>query len=146
MTFEQWALTYPAAAAALATVNNVAPVPTGRSEAAVQADLRVAAAKIGYCLWRNNSGSLPDERGVPVRFGLGNDSAKLNEVFKSSDLIGIGPNGRFVAIEVKAPGWSKPSNKREQAQANFIGAVKARGGLAGFATSIEDYHRVLGNG
>ena len=86
---------------------------------------------------------MPDNTGTPVRFGLGNDSEKLNKVFKSSDLIGIGPGGMFVAVEVKAPGWKKPSNPREVAQANFIGAVQARGGLAGFATSIDDYMRIV---
>ena len=144
MTFDDWAALYPDAAAALRLVVETVPVPAGSSEAAVQAVLRVEAAKIGYCLWRNNSGSLPDKTGTPVRFGLGNDSVKLNKVFKSSDLIGIGPQGRFVAVEVKEPGWKKPSNPREVAQANFIGAVQARGGLAGFATSIDDYMRIVG--
>jgi len=144
MTFEQWAAAHPQAAADLSRVVDTVPVPAGSSEAAVQALLRVEAAKIGYCLWRNNSGSLPDASGTPVRFGLGNDSAKLNEILKSPDLIGIGPNGRLVGVEVKAPGWKKPSNKREIAQANFLGLIQARGGLAGFATSIDDYHRIVG--
>lgn len=144
MTFDDWTARYPDAAAALRLVVDTVPVPAGSSEAAVQARLRVEAANIGYCLWRNNSGSLPDKTGTPVRFGLGNDSVKLNKVFKSSDLIGIGPMGRFVAVEVKEPGWSHPKNDRERAQANFIGAVQARGGLAGFATSVEDYHRIVG--
>lgn len=146
MTFEQWAATYPEAAAALARVTAVSPVPAGSSEAAVQAQLRVEAAKIGYCLWRNNSGSLPDKTGTPVRFGLGNDSEKLNKILKSPDLVGIGPRGMFTAVEVKAPGWKKPSNDREVAQANFLGLVQARGGLAGFATSVEDYYRIVGHG
>lgn len=144
MTFDEWSARHPAAAAELSLVVDVGPVLSGASEAAVQADLRVQAAKIGYCLWRNNSGSLPDKTGTHVRFGLGNDSVKLKKVFSSSDLIGIGPSGRFVAIEVKKPGWKKPRDAHEVAQANFIGAVQARGGLAGFATSVDDYYRIVG--
>lgn len=144
MTFDDWAALYPDAAATLRLVVDVGDVPAGASETSVQAQLRVDAAKIGYCLWRNNSGSLPDKTGAHVRFGLGNDSTKLKKVFSSSDLIGIGPAGRFVAIEVKKPGWTKPRDAHEVAQANFIGAVQARGGLAGFATTVEDYMRIVG--
>ena len=144
MTFDEWTTLHPQAAADLSRVVDTVPVQAGKSEASVQAALRVEAAKIGYCLWRNNSGSLPDKTGTPVRFGLGNDSTKLKKIFSSSDLIGIGPNGKFVAVEVKAPGWKKPRDAHEVAQANFIGAVQARGGLAGFATSLEDYYRIVG--
>lgn len=144
MTFEEWAARYPDAAAALSLVVDVGEIPEGSSEAAVQAKLRVEAANIGYCLWRNNSGSLPDKTGRWVRFGLGNDSEKLKKVFSSPDLVGIGKNGIFVAVEVKPPGWKKPRDNHEVAQANFLGAVRARGGLAGFATSVEDYHSIVG--
>ena len=119
------------------------------SEAAVQADLRLAAARAGVALWRNNSGALPDENGRFVRFGLGNDSARISEVFKSSDLIGIWPQmitpamvgsvvGRFVAVEVKEPGWKSPRNDLERAQANFLRTVVGMGGIGQFAQSVKD--------
>jgi len=85
-----------------------------------------------------------DERGVPVRFGLGNDSARLNAVLKSSDLIGIAANGRFVAIECKAPGWIGPRTPRERAQQAWIELIKRNGGYAGFATVITDLDHILG--
>lgn len=51
----------------------------------------------------------------------------------SSDLIGIGPGGRFLAIEVKTPrGRVAPD------QARFIDLVRARGGIAGICRSVED--------
>ncbi len=126
-------------------------IDSGRegSEAAVQADIRIAAARLGISLWRNNSGALEDETGRLVRFGLGNDSGRISDVFKSSDLIGIWPQivtepmvgqiiGRFFAVEVKAPGWKKPSDKREVAQSNFLGHVRGLGGHALFAQSVQD--------
>lgn len=113
------------------------------SESPVQAAIRCEAARLGAHLWRNNVGVLPDARGVPVRFGLGNDSARVNDVLKSSDLIGI-YRGKFVAIEVKAPGWNGPRTPRERAQEAFINLVRLNGGLAGFASCVEDLYKILG--
>jgi hypothetical protein len=95
---------------------------------------RLAAQGIGGVLWRNNNGALPRPDGVPVRFGLANDSSKLNAVFKSSDLIGICPDGRFAAVECKEPGWVWRGTPEEVAQLRYVLDVRARGGRAGFAT------------
>lgn len=118
----------------------------GEGEAHTQAMIRLDAAEHGRALWRNNNGVLPDKNGRPVRFGLGNDSKKINEVFKSSDLIGITPMnygghlvGVFTAIEVKHEDWTGPTTERDKAQANYMNTVKAMGGFATFATSVEDY-------
>lgn len=122
---------------------------TNTTEQAVQASVRLKASASGVTLWRNNSGVLQDKTGVPVRFGLANDSARVNETFKSSDLIGIWPRlieqsdvgkvvGQFTAIECKRPGWKGPKTKREEAQGRFLGHVRASGGLAMFAQSVRD--------
>jgi len=109
------------------------------SEAAAQAAIREAAAYIGITLFRNNVGG----QGA-LRWGLGNDSAALNRVCKSSDLIGWHePSGRFVSIEVKAPGWRGPRTDRELAQQRWIDAVRRAGGIAGFATSVGDLYAIL---
>ena len=68
------------------------------SEAAVQNAVRMEAARRGYRLWRNNSGSLTDDRGNIVRYGLCNESQKINRIVKSSDLIGVAPGGRSSRI------------------------------------------------
>lgn len=112
-------------------------------ETTLQAAIRAEAARLGVYLWRNNSGVLPDARGVPVRFGLGNDSSRINAVLKSSDLIGIAPGGLFVAIECKAPGWIGVRTPHERAQEAFLTLVRANGGAAGFATSVSDLERIL---
>jgi hypothetical protein len=108
-----------------------------RTETDVQNAVRLAVQSHGGAVWRNNVGALLDERGVPVRFGLANDSAQLNRVFKSSDLIGLCPRGRFLAIECKEPGWRWRGGAHEGAQLAFIEHVRAHSGLAGFASCVE---------
>lgn len=119
------------------------------SETDVQNSIRIRAAQAGMILWRNNSGVLPqttgyhDEDGTfipagrPIRFGLGNDSKAANAACKSSDLIGIAADGRFLAVECKAPGWRFTNTAREKAQLAYITLVRRRGGVALFATSWE---------
>ena len=122
-----------------------------RSEAAVQAEVRLECARRGVLLWRNNSGALYDSDGRLVRFGLGNDSPQTNKVMKSSDLIGVGPDGRFHAYEIKEEGWvykgdrpctckpKKPCTPcREKAQLAFLNLVRSKGGVAAFVTCVED--------
>lgn len=122
-----------------------APVVPG-SEAAAQQEIRLSAPHHDMYLWRNNSGAFKNDSGRFVRFGLGNDSSKINAVMKSSDLIGfkrvlITPAhvGRlfaiFTAVECKPEGWHQiPSDKRAAAQGNYISLVNANGGLAAFMT------------
>lgn len=144
MNISEWCAKHPQAWADLWSI--IGPASTsseGGSEARVQSALRLTAANLSYSLWRNNSGACTDETGRLVRYGLGNDSARFNKVWKSSDLIGIGPGGRFVAVEVKAPGWKGPSNERERAQANFLANVQALGGIGIFATSVNDYMKAV---
>lgn len=105
--------------------------------------LRLAASRCGAVLWRNNSGVAVGHDGRPIRFGLANISRQMNQKIKSSDLIGWSATGLFVAVEVKQPGWRYTGTPREQAQARFLSAVKAKGGLAGFATCEYDLILIL---
>ena len=110
------------------------------SETYVQSAVRLEASLLGGRLWRNNVGALVDKRGVPVRYGLCNETKEVNKVCKSSDLIGIHPVeiqphhvgtviGQFVARECKKASW-KPGERKadEAAQTNFINLVNALGG------------------
>ena len=141
MTFEEWVAKYPLAAADLRRCYEHGGTAGGFTEAGVQAQIRVAAFQCGFALWRNNNGACVDETGRQLRFGLGNDSARVNKHWKSADLIGIGPGGRFMAVECKRPGWRGPSTEREHAQANMLTQVKTLGGVGFFATSVEDFVR-----
>jgi hypothetical protein len=101
--------------------------------------LRLAAQECGVTLWRNNSGAWTDPtNGRVIRYGLGNDSAKLNKARKSADLIGIGPEGRFIAIEAKPAGWRYTGTQHEIAQMAFLTHVNRLGGFGMFATTPEE--------
>lgn len=105
--------------------------------------LRLAAQQMGGVLWRNNSGALFNPTGRLVRFGLGHDSAQQYERWKSSDLIGMTPGGRFWAVEAKPGNWTWRGTKREMAQAAFHQNVRMLGGVAGFARNASDLRAML---
>lgn len=127
-----------------------------KDENTVQQDIQIEAKHFNCTLMRNNSGSLKDENGRPVRFGLGNISKEHNKRMKSSDLIGITkivitPDmvgktvGVFTAIECKEEKWNenKKLDEREIAQNNFINWVRAQGGFAGFAQHVDRIKNII---
>lgn len=115
------------------------------NEATIQAHVRLAAAKAGWKLFRNNVGVLLDSRGVPVRYGLANDSKQLNALVKSGDLIGCRPVlitpdmvntviGQFVSIECKRENWKyNPNDPHQAAQMRWAELITANGGYAIFS-------------
>lgn len=133
---------------------------TSASESRVQSAVRLEAAQSGVTLWRNQVGAFqaPDKSQPAckccgqhppsprvIRFGLANDSAQLNAVLKSSDLIGWrrhvvtpGDVGRTLAVvvarECKPQGWTFRGTDREIAQQRFIDMINQAGGDAAFVT------------
>lgn len=128
--------------------------PEGKASQAV----RVRASTWGLKLFRNQSGALCDKDGRLIRFGLGNESKKLNQELKTGDFVGwtslvITPEmvGKtvpiFTNIEAKAAGF-KPrveynKNSREYAQNKFNLLVEAAGGMAGFASCENDIDLII---
>ena len=117
----------------------VEPSEDATGEHKVQDDARLLASQMGWRLFRNNKGVLPDARGVPVRFGLCNETAALGKRLRSSDLIGIRPVvitpdmvgstiGQFVAREVKKAGWKYKGTEHEEAQLAFGTLIIGLGG------------------
>lgn len=115
------------------------------SESHQQGLARLYAADSGVWLTRNNVGALQDDRGVPVRYGLANESKDQNKAVKSADLIGIrpiliGPHhvgqviGQFVSVEMKHAGWNYKGDAHEVAQLAWLNFVLSKGGFACFAT------------
>lgn len=119
-------------------------------ESAVTSRVRLAAAKVNTPLWRNNCGGFYDETGRFIRYGLGSEAQ-----LASSDFIGIRPVlitpdmvgqvlGVFTAVEMKAEGFKFNKNdKHLLKQKFFIDIVNQYGGFAGFASSVEDFYRII---
>ena len=80
-------------------------------------------------VWRNNTGALKDPKGRLVRYGL---------CVGSSDIIGIAPDGVFVAVECKAE-----RGKVTDQQEKFIANVRRQGGRAGVARSADEAVRIM---
>ncbi len=105
---------------------------SGQSEGDIMRLIMMELSKAGCIVWRNNVGALKDATGRLIRYGLCEGS---------SDLIGIAPDGRMIAMEVKRPG-KKPT----PAQCMFIDAVRRKGGIAGVATSAAEALHILNGG
>lgn len=88
----------------------------------------MALSKAGVMAWRQNTGALMDNKGRLVQFGLCKGS---------SDIIAVGHNGVFIAIEVKGPG-----GKVRPEQQTFIDNIRRMGGRAGVARSAEEAVRI----
>ena len=105
------------------------------SEQTIQQHIRLACS-IGNCrLFRNNTGTLRDQHGRPVQFGLCKGSADLigwTTRTVTQDMVGQ-QIAVFTSIEVKS---SSGRVKPEQQQ--WLNAVQAAGGIAGVARSVED--------
>lgn len=118
---------------------------------------RIRASELGMRLFRNNTGVLKNQDGIPVRYGLGNESQKLVKERTFGDYVGITPIvitpemvgstvGVFSMLEMKAPDTlvstiKKANNhpqSREAAQFRAIKHIRELGGMAWFASCEHD--------
>jgi hypothetical protein len=109
-------------------------------------DIRVAlGSEPDLVLWRNNTGALPDKRGIPVKFGLCEGSADLIGVLRI-DLENIVTDreftGRFIALEVKRP-IDRTGARRKEMQRLFRELVRRMGGFAAAVNSVEQAKAAL---
>lgn len=121
----------------------------GGTETAVVQKARIVASSRGDRAWRNNRGACQDKTGRHIRYGLANDSKELNEIIKSSDLIGIKRRlitpadvgttiGQFASYECKKPGWKYTATPRERGQLAWLALIISLGGIGKFITDGED--------
>ena len=109
------------------------------SEQSIQQHIRLTCSTGATRLFRNNTGTLRDQHGRPVSFGLARGSADLigwTIRTVTPDMVGQ-QVAVFTSIEVKTPtGRVKPE------QQQWLDAVQAAGGIAGVARSVEDALRI----
>lgn len=153
MDLDEWAKTWeisPWALKDLRRLFRITQVPFNKnsiviSEAANSNAIRIEASLKGMRMFRNNVGAATTDSGSFIRFGLANDSKKVNSEIKSADLIGIRPVsilpehvgrviGQFVSREVKAQDWKYTGTDREIAQLRWAQLIASFGGDASFAT------------
>lgn len=119
-----------------------------KSERIVQNEVRLAASRNGFTLWRNNVGvgyqgevsvRAPDYIVIKgyrrVNFGLAEGSSDLigfREIEITQEMVGT-TVAVFSAVEVKSR-----NGKLTQRQKNFLRCVDAAGGIAVLARSAED--------
>ena len=105
------------------------------SEQTIQQQIRLACSRGPVRLHRNNTGTLRDQHGRPVQFGLAKGSADLigwTTRTITPDMVGQ-QVAVFTSIEVKsATGRLRPDQRQ------WMEAVQAAGGIAGVARSVED--------
>lgn len=120
-------------------------------------DVLIGASSCGMRVMRNNNGAMQDHTGRVVRYGLGNESKKLNQEMAFGDQVGLTPItitadmvGKKVAVftmlEVKPPAKLEASIKRamtvkdsrEAAQLRAIHWVVNNGGIANFVSCQAD--------
>lgn len=109
------------------------------SEQTIQQEIRIACSNGDTRLFRNNTGTLKDQNGRPVQFGLCKGSADLigwKRVTVTEDMVGS-TVAVFLSIEVKtATGRLRPEQRQ------WLDAVQSAGGIAGVARSVEDAARL----
>jgi hypothetical protein len=109
------------------------------SEQTIQQHIRIACSQGDTRLFRNNTGTLRDQHGRPVQFGLCKGSADLigwRTMTVTPDMVGT-QLAVFLSIEVKtATGRLRPE------QQQWLDCVQAAGGIAGVARSVEDAVRL----
>jgi hypothetical protein len=110
------------------------------SEQQIQQEIRIACSHGATRLWRNNTGTLRDQHGRPVSFGLCKGSADLigyRTITITPEMVGQ-QVAVFTSIEVK-----RPTGRMRPEQQQWLDTVQAAGGIAGVARSVEDALRIV---
>jgi hypothetical protein len=110
------------------------------TEQQIQQHIRIACSTGATRLWRNNTGTLRDQHGRPVSFGLCKGSADLigyRSITITPDMVGQ-QVAVFTSIEVK----TRTGRIRTEQRA-WMETVQSAGGIAGVARSVEDAQVLL---
>ena len=109
------------------------------SEQSIQQHIRLTCSTGATRLFRNNTGTLRDQHGRPVSFGLARGSADLigwRTVTITPEMVGQ-QVAVFTSIEVKTA-----TGRLRSEQKLWLDKVQSAGGIAGVARSVEDALRI----
>lgn len=111
-------------------------------ETIIQRKIMIALSNAGCIVWRNETagayvGKVLHKAGDQVTLQSAH-MMTFGLCVGSSDIVGIAPDGRFLAVEVKTK-----TGRPTADQLNFIDAVRRHGGIAGIARSVEDALELL---
>lgn len=113
-------------------------------ETKIQNRILLALSEAGCTVWRNETAGTWVGRVVHKDTGGTVTLANARQLraglcVGSSDIVGIAPCGRFLAVEVKTA-----KGRISAEQTRFISAVRAAGGISGIARSVEEALQLLG--
>lgn len=113
-------------------------------ETKIQRAIMIELSVMGCLVFRNETsgawvGKVAHKTGQQVTL-TGARLIKFGLTVGSSDLIGLTASGQFFAIEVKTK-----TGKASKEQINFIQQIRANGGLAGIARSVEQAKGIINN-
>jgi hypothetical protein len=86
----------------------------------------------GVCAWRSNSGAMTAGDGPRKRF------VRFSGARGCSDILGVAPGGRFLALEVKMPAGRLTAD-----QEAFLAQIRAAGGVALVVRSVDELRQAL---
>ena len=106
-------------------------------ETQIQRRIMLRLSEAGCTVWRNETsgawlGKIIHKAGNQVTIANAHMMV-FGLAVGSSDIIGIAPNGKFLAVEIKTT-----TGRATKEQLAFIEAVRAAGGIAGIARTPEE--------
>lgn len=113
-------------------------------ETVIQNKIMLELSKRGCIIFRNETagawvGKKIHQEGQTITLANAR-MIKAGLAVGSSDLIGLSPSGKFIAIEVKTK-----TGPVKDSQKSFIEAIKKQGGLAGVARNTKEAIEIVEN-
>ena len=106
-------------------------------ESRIQSEIMLALSEAGCVVWRQNTGLAWVGQAFDLKQGgvMIQDPRRLHAglCVGSSDIVGIAPGGKFLAVEVKTK-----TGRVTKEQQRFIDVVRQHGGIAGVARTPEE--------
>lgn len=103
--------------------------PKGKSESEILKECLSVLKEMKIFCWRQNTGAFQTKNGGFFR----------SSIAGVSDILGLLPNGRFLAVECKREKGGVVS----EAQKNFLSQIDSNGGLAIVSNNAESLKKII---